>query len=164
MKYLKRNSDNILFTIIFIASIVFYTSKIIDASAFIGALGAIATIYYGSLKLKIENDLVFKELFKTFNERYDNKMNDLINELKLDDRRSLTGKERNLIIDYFNLCAEEFLWTSKKRIPADIWKAWRAGIIENLKIKQIKDLFEKETETTYGKASYYGLYEELKKL
>jgi hypothetical protein len=55
------------------------------------------------------------------------------------------------------------LWYKKKRLPNDVWKAWKAGIIENLKINQIKDLFDSETKSDTGKDSYYGLVEELKK-
>ncbi len=59
-------------------------------------------------------------------------------------------------------CAEEFLWRTKRRIPGDVWKVWRSGMIENLKIPQVKDLYLEETSSVYGKASYYGLYEELR--
>jgi hypothetical protein len=39
-----------------------------------------------------------------------------------------TPNQRNLVIDYFNLCAEEFLWYKKNRIPNDVWSAWKSGI------------------------------------
>lgn len=129
-----ENRENILFSFLFLTVIVLYITKIIQTTLFLGILGSIATLYFGSLKYKIERDILFKELFKTFNERYDSKLNDLINSFRNDEQRKITVSERNLIIDYFNLCAEEFLWYKKKRLPEDVWKAWKAGILENLKI------------------------------
>ncbi|WP_222539518.1 hypothetical protein [Pedobacter polysacchareus] len=163
MKFLNKNSNTLLCGLLFLITILCYGFKFINGNAFIGTLASVATIYYGTLKLKIENDLIFKDLFKSFNERYDDQINDLINGLRLDESIELEHDHKKLIIDYFNLCAEEFLWKRKGRIPNDVWIAWRAGIMENLKIKQIRELFEKETETKNGKASYYGLYEELAK-
>lgn len=163
MTRISEKTHIIIFMLLFVTAIVLYSKELIDANAFLGSLVSIGTIYYGSVKLRIENDLFFKDLFSRFNERYDSNLNDLINELRTDDNRVLTPSERNKIIDYFNLCAEEFLWKSKGRITVDVWKAWRAGILENLKVMQIKEVYENETMTQSGRTSYYGLYDELKK-
>lgn len=88
-------------------------------------------------------------------------MNDLFNRLKQDQSRPLEPSERNVVINYFNLCAEEYLWKTKGRIPKDVWCAWRAGIIENLSIAQVKQAFMDETSSEAGKTSYYGLYKEV---
>ena len=32
------------------------------------------------------------------------------------------------INDYFNLCAEEYYWYSKKRIDNRIWNSWKKGM------------------------------------
>jgi hypothetical protein len=163
MKKLKKNSENILFAALFLIVAILYGLKVINEALLLGLLGSIATIYFGVLKLKIENDILFKELFESFNERYDTDLNDLINTLKNDPRKKLTNDERNHIIDYFNLCAEEFLWNKKKRIPNDVWEAWKAGIQENLEIEQIKEVYDFETSTERGRISYYGMFYELKK-
>lgn len=163
MKTIKKYSESIFFGVLFLLPILSYLLNLINENLFFGSLGSIATIYFGFLKLKIENDLLFKELFNSFNEKYDSKFNDLINEIKIDANKQIIGDDRNIVIDYFNLCAEEFLWYSKKRIPNGVWKAWKAGILENLEIQQINEIYELETSTSRGKTSYYGLYEELKK-
>jgi hypothetical protein len=163
MKTIRKNSESIFFGVLFLLPILSYLLNLINENLFFGSLGSIATIYFGFLKLKIENDLLFKELFNSFNEKYDSKFNDLINEIKIDTNKQIIGNDRNIVIDYFNLCAEEFLWYSKKRIPNSVWKAWKAGILENLEIQQINEIYEQETSTSRGKTSYYGLYEELKK-
>jgi hypothetical protein len=48
--------------------------KVINVTLLLGLLGSIATIYFGVLKPKIENDILFKQLFETFNERYDDQL------------------------------------------------------------------------------------------
>ncbi|GGH14760.1 hypothetical protein FAZ19_07195 [Sphingobacterium alkalisoli] len=163
LRFLSYNYASFAFAMAYGGIITIYTLDVINFTALAGALASIATLYFGSLKIKIENDILFKELFKSFNDRYDTRFNDLINCLKADESISLTMEQRNLIIDYFNLCAEEYLWKTKKRIPTDVWRAWRAGIEENLKVTQIKDLYESEVATPLGRMSYYGLYEELKR-
>ena len=163
MSHIKRNYISIITFIVFLLIIILFGFEWIDEKLFLGLLGVIATLYFGLLKQKSENDKLFKELFNTFNERYDNKFNDLLNELREDSERKLKKDEKNLVIDYFNLCAEEYLWYSQNRIHKRVWVAWKAGIKSNLEIKQIAELFHKETATSIGRVSFYGVVEELNK-
>jgi hypothetical protein len=55
------------------------------------------------------------------------------------------------------------LWYKKNRIPNDVWNAWKSGIQENLKIKQISEVYQAETLTERKKKSYYGLVKQLTK-
>ena len=160
MRFFKK-PENIIFSGISIIAIVLYSYHIIDARALLGAIISIVTLYYGNLKNNIENDKLFKELFETFNGRYDMEINDLLNALRIKPSRKLKQEERNMVISYFNLCAEEYLWKTKGRIPKDVWNAWKSGIKENLEISQIKIVFDEETASQRGKDSYYGLYMEL---
>jgi hypothetical protein len=155
-----------LFKIIF-CSLHFDNSIIVSllnilTSAIIGACGVLATHIYNKKKQKIEDDNMFKSLFESFNKRYDNKLNDLLNELKSDNEKVIELQHNDLIIDYLNLCAEEYLWYKKGRITADVWDAWKAGIVENLNIPQVKDIYLKETKTPNQRKSFYGLCEDLK--
>lgn len=127
----------------------------------ISCFAIITSLYFGALKHQISNDELFHKLFVSFNERYDDKLNDLLNEIKLHPLKELDDKETNLVIDYFNLCAEEYLWYKKGRLPKDIWKAWKAGIIENMKITQVHSLYQKEMKSPNQRKSYYGLEKEL---
>jgi hypothetical protein len=97
----------------------------------------------------------------SFNSRYSYQINDLLNKLRNEDNRILIDEEEFLIIDYFNLCSEEYLWYKKGRIPSEIWNAWEAGIILNLSIPQVKNLFLKETEEEGQRISYYGFAEHI---
>jgi hypothetical protein len=85
----------------------------------------------------------------------------LINRIKLNPNVPLNDKEKIKIIDYLNLCSEEYLWWKKRRIPEDVWEAWKAGILENLSIPQINSVYKNEILTPNGKRSFYGLDKEL---
>ena len=148
---IKQNYEIVVTAIAFAIVIIVYLCGNFDNSLFLGALGIIATFYFGVLKYKIENDKMFQELFISFNNRYETKFNDLINTLRGNPENALDedGKKdnENLIIDYFNLCAEEYLWYSKNRVPKSVWDAWIAGIKENLEVDQVRKVYEKETKT-----------------
>ncbi|MCK4655027.1 MAG: hypothetical protein KAU01_11350 [Candidatus Cloacimonetes bacterium] len=163
IKFIKLNIESIIAIILFSIIILLKSNSIIDERLFLGLLGAVATLYFGIVKFKIENDKLFKELFKEFNDKYDSRFNDLINELRNDNEKKLSLEERNLIIDYLNLCSEEYLWKSKNRIPNIVWNAWKAGIKENLKVKQVKEIYNREIATKNGEISFYGLVKELGK-
>jgi len=129
-----------------------------DTGLLIGMIASIATIYLGYVRLRIEHDTMFKSLFESFNARYDHKMNNLINSLAKSPEHKLSTDERNIILDYFNLCAEEYMWYKKGRLPKEVWSSWKAGMEFNLEVPQIRSLYiEQKEEST----SYYGLMEEL---
>lgn len=121
------------------------------------------SISFGIRQYKIENDKMFKELFSAFNQKYDEKFNDYLNDIdsKVQQQEAyvLTATERKIIVDYLNLCAEEFLWYKKKRIDEAVWLSWENGMLYYLKIKPIKDIVESEKKQ---KDSYYGLFDKLK--
>lgn len=162
IKFIKQNFETIIAIAIFSIIILLKSKSIIDERLLIGLLGAIATLYFGTIKFKIEKDKLFKELFNAFNKKYDSNFNNLLNKLRDDSDKELDLDEINQIIDYFNLCAEEYLWRSRNRIPKNVWDAWKSGIKENLEIKQIYEIYQKEILTKNGRKSYYGLVEELK--
>lgn len=148
--------------ILSLITIVFwqYSCDKIDEKVFIGAIGTIGAAYFGLLKQWSESDKLFKELFSEFTQRYDEKYNDLLNEISSSQQKVLDKCERNLIIDYLNFCAEEYLWYSKGRIGKRIWDAWKVGIIYNLMLPPVRAVYEEEMQFD-KRRSYYGLYEEL---
>jgi uncharacterized membrane-anchored protein YjiN (DUF445 family) len=158
---IKRNIEIIAAIVAFVLVFTFFLICNLEDKLFLGLIGTIATLYFGAVKHRIENDKFFKELFLDFNKRYDNKLNDLLNELKNDDSRILKVEERNKIIDYFNLCSEEYFWKKKNRIPKEVWNSWKAGIMENLRIKQVNKIYQEEKKSPNNEKSYYGLIEEL---
>jgi hypothetical protein len=164
MKEVNKNiiSLFILILLLSIDSTLFYL-KIFNGEIFTAIFASVVTAYYAYLKLKIENDKMFKDLFESFNNKYNGDTNDIFNELrKISPETKIEEVKENgenIILDYFNLCAEEYLWYSKGRIPEKVWKAWKCGIIENINIPQVKELYKKEIKN--GTDSFYGLVEEL---
>ena len=133
----------------------------IDTKIFLGLIGTVATLYLGAIKYRIENDRLFKELFSDFNTRYDGRMSDLLNSLRRKKSYELNEEEKNLVISYLNLCSEEFLWRNRNRVPSEVWSACLSGIKENLKIPQVREMYEDEISSDNGKNSFYGLVEEI---
>ncbi len=159
----KKCKIEIFFLIIFIGFVYFKIKFEISNEIFLGCLGLLVSLYFGLLKQKLEQDKLFKELFQSFNNRYDDELNDLLNDLSDKNKnRKIKKKEKNLIIDYLNLCSEEYLWYQKGCISEEVWQAWKAGILQNLKIKEVKKIYNKQMDNKRKKVSFYGLYEELK--
>jgi len=133
-----------------------------SATIIISLIVAFIPFFIGSFNYLIEDDRMFKGLFSEFNAKYGSEINDLLNEIRNKPERKLDNDhDVNLTIDYFNLCAEEYLWKKKNRIPKEVWEAWKAGIEENLEIPQVGDLFLEEIKTDRRKKSYYGLDKEV---
>ncbi|WP_312791674.1 hypothetical protein [Sphingobacterium sp.] len=115
--------------------------------------------YYQKGNLDISHEKMEKELFTEFNHRYD-KLNDKLLELKVElDITALNEKYnadlQKSIIDYFNLCAEQYYWYKKERISKEIWNSWHSGMMYYYEtFPVIKELWKKETEGDKYK-SYY---------
>jgi hypothetical protein len=125
---------------------------------FFGGIATLLSLYFSIINYHQTSDRFFKELFTDFNDRY-NKLNNFLN--SVEDNQVLTLQQEQYVIDYLNLCAEEYLWVKKGRIPSNIWKSWKNGIRIYLLKKPIKELFDKEREL--WKSSYYGFFEEIGK-
>jgi len=106
-----------------------------------------------------ENDKLFKDLFKEFNDKYDSKFN---NELQaivaIGTNGSISPSQKNLVIDYLNLCSEEYLWYKLNRIPEEVWIAWENGMVYYMKQEPIKQIVLSEMGQ---KDSYYGLFDKI---
>ncbi|MPR36315.1 hypothetical protein [Salmonirosea aquatica] len=120
----------------------------------VACLAATISISTGLRQYKVEEDKIFKELFEKFNNLYDEKFNERLNEI-VDNTLEVDEK---LIVDYLNFCSEEYLWFRKHRIPYVVWSAWKEGILFHLRKEPIKRIAEKER---IQKESYYGLFEAL---
>lgn len=92
----------------------------------------------------------FFELFNRFNERYDKINNDL--QRIAESEALMTSEERKRLIDYFNLCAEEYMFRRRGYIPDDVWRAWSNGMRWYAEKQRVMDVWDREVET----GSYYG--------
>jgi len=124
-----------------------------DISLFVTVAGGLIGFFYFIQKQQLEELQLFKELFTDFNARYD-RLNESLNRITLvDQQKALTQNEESTLNDYFNLCAEEFLFFKKGYIYEEVWRAWHNGMSYYVAHKRIGDKWKKEEKTE----SYYGL-------
>lgn len=115
-------------------------------AAMAGALG----FCYFVQQQKLAETALFHQLFTEFNERY-NKLNGPLAAIR--DGTDITPAERELIVDYFNLCAEEYLFYQEGYIHRRAWSSWCRGMAWYLKRHPFKDVWNDEVKTD----SFYGL-------
>ena len=125
-----------------------------DKPTLTGALiaGALGFCYFIQQQRVAETHL-FKELFTEFNGRYD-KLNDGLD--KISAGGSSGPNDNQLIIDYLNLCAEEYLFFREGYIHREAWRAWCRGMLQYLD----RDPFRTIARRELASGSYYGLTEE----
>ena len=117
---------------------------------------AIFTSVFLTQKQKLEETRLFSELFMKFNERYD-KLNDKIAGIKSASQNHIQNDTNNILDDYFNLCAEEYLFYKDGRIPDSVWKSWCRGMVEHLKT----DVIRRYWDDAQKEGSYYDLTTEI---
>jgi len=103
-------------------------------------LGSMLSLLYFLQKQKLEELKVFRSLFKEFNKRYD-RMNEEISRIVAKNGEALTPNEKAMLVDYFNLCAEEYLYYSKGYIDPKVWQAWYNGMKANLACARISEFW-----------------------
>lgn len=129
------------------------TSQAGDWRVFLTLWGGVLSGFYLIQKQKLEETQLFAELFQAFNGRYDDinaDLNDLLNESK---DSELDGDQVDLLYDYFNLCAEEYLFYQKGYIPPKVWMAWQNGMSTFMQDERVRTLWREEKQSD----SYYGL-------
>ena len=113
-------------------------------------LGGVGAFYFVQSQRVTELTL-FHKLFAEFNQRYDSLNGPLQNLLA--GRPELTPTDRELLYDYFNLCAEEYFFYTQGSIPQPVWRAWCRGMLEYLDDPRIARLWHEEELS----GSYYEL-------
>jgi hypothetical protein len=113
--------------------------------------GGLVGAYYFLQKQQLEELRLFERLFADFNRRYA-ELNERLQLLVADDD-PLTKRDRALLEDYFNLCAEEYFYYTHGIIDPTVWRAWCRGILQYLHDDRIADFWRHEESTD----SYYGL-------
>lgn len=130
----------------------------------LGGIGVFITYKYNSANRKLNHEKMEKELFTEFNKRYDY-LNDTLSLLdvdftieKLHTVKALYNDYKTLyhcVIDYFNLCGEQYYWYKKGRISDEIWKSWHSGMMFYYRTYPvIREIWEQETKNE-GYKSYY---------
>ncbi len=131
-----------------------------EYEAIIAGLVLYFGILYNIMTYKISADKFSKELFNEFNERFD-KMNENLNRIIKEEFFYFAHSNftiDDVVIDYMNLCAEEYYWYRKGRVDYLVWDSWKKGMIYYLKNPSFMSVVEDQRKE---KDSYYGLYDEL---
>lgn len=140
----------IIIGLLVIVPILAYSEKYL--SIILTSIGVLLGLFHFIQKQKLDEMRLCHELFKDFNARY----NELNDELMIITKEGLIKNpdaDCSIIIDYFNLCGEEYFYYSRGYIDPVVWKAWRKGMMEYLENPEIKRIWNNEKH----KESYYGL-------
>ena len=114
----------------------------------LGAAGGLTTFFYTQ---HLQETRLFTELFQGFNKRY-NDSNQRLNEIRETAIKGITDGDRQVLMDYFNLCAEEFLYFNAGYIDEDVWRSWARGMKFFAEAPAIRGMWEEELK----EGSYYG--------
>lgn len=123
-----------------------------ELSTVAGIIGTLISLIYFIQKQRLDELKLFRELFREFNERYDRINQDLENVMQ-GSSLEVTPNERDLLIDYFNLCGEEYFFYQKGYIDPIVWNAWLNGMRFIVSAPRIQAVWRLEQKTN----SYYGL-------
>ena len=136
--------------------LLFLTSSVIAAlrawELLYPSVGAVLGLSYFAQKQHLEETRLFKELFCDFNARYDRMNEQLYALLDAPPDQALTRDESSFLYDYFNLCAEEYLYYRKGYIDLEVWIAWQNGMKIFYSNPRIRALWDTDLQTN----SYYG--------
>lgn len=123
-----------------------------DRAVLIGSIVASSLGFcYFVQQQKLAETRLFFELFTSFNLRYDD-MNDQLGSI-VTQSEDISPEQRNLIVDYFNLCAEEYMFYKDGYISRDVWRSWCRGMSWYLRRHPFKDVWNEEIKSD----SFYGL-------
>jgi hypothetical protein len=120
-------------------------SEVLIAS--VGGMWALAFYLHGR---HAEDARFMKELLTEFNGRYDKMNSDL--QIAVSKEGPFDEPTRLKFVDYFNLCAEEWLFRQAGYIYDPVWLAWWNGMAYYGEDPRVRKLWEEERKTN----SYYG--------
>ena len=115
----------------------------------LGASGGFIGFLYSQ---HLQETQLFKQLFTDFNRRYDTMNEQLENIRSRPDGEPLKPEECRRLVDYFNLCAEEYLFYRSGYIDVDVWKSWARGMLYFAQDPEIRLFWQQELSAE----SYYG--------
>jgi len=134
------------------AILVILGSKAPQPAGLIGTAIATALAFcYFAQKQKLDELTLFKNLFTESNSRYE-KMNDRLEDIRTGNQ-VIDSDQRRILVGYFNLCAEEYLFYQEGFIHRAAWRSWCLGMNYYLANERIRKIWDEEV----GRDSYYGL-------
>ncbi len=121
-------------------------------ATFVTVMGSLLSVAYFLQKQKLEEMRLFRELFKECNGRYD-AMNEALVSIANKGDVELSSEERLKVVDYLNLCGEEYLYFRRGYIEPSVWQAWNKGMKVIVAAPPIQRVWQEEKSS----GSYYDL-------
>lgn len=121
--------------------------------------GLLAGLGYFLYAQHLQETRLFVDVFRQFNERYDH-LNKDMNRIResgtiqpaVETEKMLPAQDKQILFDYFNLCAEEYLYFKSGYIDKQVWHSWCCGMAFFAESKEVRRLWEAELKSQ----SYYG--------
>ncbi len=114
-------------------------------------LGGAFSFAFFVQKQRLDELKLFRDLFTDFNDAYD-ELNDHLERIATHGQIDVP-ENRQKVVDYFNLCAEEFWWYREGYIPDSVWGFWCRGMKYYFDRAEFQKLWDEEQKIN----SYYGL-------
>lgn len=114
-------------------------------------IGTLLSLGYFFQKQKLEELRLFRDIFKECNARY-YQMNDALDAIAKK-TVELEPEEKAKVIDYLNLCGEQYLYYKLGYIEPSVWQAWFTGMQAHVVVPNISGIWAVEKR----KGSYYDL-------
>ncbi|MDG2991855.1 hypothetical protein L3556_13080 [Candidatus Synechococcus calcipolaris G9] len=158
IKWLIHDNYYCIVLSIFIILIIFVPVLYVcgkDWKVLLTLVGSLLSFFYFLQKQQLDEAKFLNELFIQFNQRYDRlneEMNDILANDKISKEKELEDNEIDTLNDYFNLCAEEYLFYRRGYIYPEVWKSWVAGMNTFYDDNRIQKLWLKELSAQ----SYYS--------
>ncbi len=126
-----------------------------EGSGALVMIAALATVYIGLLNYWLQRDKMMQELFSSFNKRYDEFNDDLL-AISKGEAVANDKDPESRIVDYLNLCGEEYFWYKNGRVDETMWKEWYAGMNMWMNVPAMNAIALQER--SKDKRSFYGLF------
>jgi hypothetical protein len=131
------------------AALLVFKSPVSDkATVFATIVASILSISFFVQQQRLAEMNLFRELITSFNTRYD-QLNDRLMRM----RHEEDGSDYQAVWDYFNLCAEEFLFYSEGYIHPRVWRSWCIGMLYYFEAEPFAEMWNNDE----APESYYGL-------
>ncbi len=133
------------------AAFLFFPARL-SLEFLLSITGAIAALVHFLYSQHNHNTERLIGLFRGFNARHD-RLNNRLNALLLKDGALLlNGKDKQLPYDYFNPCAEEYLYFKSGYVDVEVWQSWLRGMRYFSANAEVRCLWQEEL----ASGSYYG--------
>ena len=153
--FLQRYSAALSSAVVLAAVLVAVAIGVRDWAGIASLAGVALSFVYFYQSQRLEQTRLLKELVTDFNARYD-RLNEVLNRIVEEGNAMGAHEERPLSVyldDYFNLCAEEYLFFRRGYIPVEVWESWQRGMRTFYRSSpQIAERWERELRS----GSYYG--------